>query len=199
MVGCKWLMRVLADNGRPDVAYKLASQTSYPSWGYMVGKGATTIWELWNGDTGDPGMNSGNHVMQIGDLCIWLHEYLAGIAPDESCPGFKHIMMRPCVVGDLRSAKAYHKSMYGRIVSDWKITNGEFVWRIDIPVNTTATIHIPAVDVRRISESGKPLDCANGIRFVRMENNHAVLEIGSGHYSFVSAEFAQSESNKAQE
>ena len=98
-------MRVLTANGRPDLAYTIATQKTYPSWGYMVEKGATTIWELWNGDTADPAMNSGNHVMLVGDLGIWLYENLAGIKPDPEQPGFKHIIMRPEPVGDLRSSR----------------------------------------------------------------------------------------------
>ena len=100
LIGGQWLMRVLTDNGRPDLAYTIATQKTYPSWGYMVEKGATTIWELWNGDTADPAMNSGNHVMLVGDLGIWLYENLAGIKPDPEQPGFKHIIMRPEPVGD---------------------------------------------------------------------------------------------------
>ena len=75
LIGGQWLMRVLTAGGRGDLAYSIAAQKDYPSWGYMVEKGATTIWELWNGDTADPAMNSGNHVMQIGDLGVWLYEY----------------------------------------------------------------------------------------------------------------------------
>ena len=79
LIGAQWLMRTLSDNGGAELAYRIATQKTYPGWGYMIGKGATTIWELWNGDTADPAMNSGNHVMQIGDLGVWLYEYLAGI------------------------------------------------------------------------------------------------------------------------
>src|SRR5450756_252858 len=68
LVGAQWLMRTLSDNGQADLAYKIATQKTYPGWGYMVEQGATTVWELWNGNTADPAMNSGNHVMQIGDL-----------------------------------------------------------------------------------------------------------------------------------
>ena len=186
MIGCQWLMRVLSDNGRPDVAYKLATQTSYPSWGYMVEQGATTIWELWNGDHGDPLMNSGNHVMQIGDLCTWLHEYVAGIAPDEGCPGFRHMIMRPQVTGKLTSARAYHDSMYGRIASDWSIADGVLEWRIEVPANTTATIHVPADSPETILESGKPVGDAIGVGFLRMEAGWAVFAVGSGSYSFAS-------------
>ena len=98
-----------------DLAYTIASQKDYPSWGYMISQGATTIWELWNGDTADPAMNSGNHVMLVGDFVIWLFEDLAGICPDMEKPGFKHIVMRPQPVGDLTFVKASHLSPYGLI------------------------------------------------------------------------------------
>ncbi len=186
MIGCQWLMRALSDNGRIDVAYKLAVQTSYPSWGYMVGQGATTVWELWNGDHGDPLMNSGNHVMQIGDLCTWLHEYVAGIAPDEACPGFKHTIMYPRVIGELTSAKAYRKSMYGKIVSDWSIENGTFEWRIEVPANTTATVYVPADAPAHVLESGRAAEGADGVEFLRMEDDRAVFAVDSGRYVFMS-------------
>ena len=99
LVGGQWLNRVLTAGGRPDLAYGFATATDYPSWGYMVAKDATTIWELWNGDTADPAMNSGNHVMLVGDLVIWLYENLAGIQTDPAQPAFKHILMKPLVGG----------------------------------------------------------------------------------------------------
>ncbi len=101
LVGAQWLMRTLSDNGHADLAYKIATQKTYPGWGYMVEQGATTIWELWNGDTADPAMNSGNHVMQIGDLAVWMYEYLAGIRSDPEEPGFQHILIHPYPAGDL--------------------------------------------------------------------------------------------------
>ncbi|MCC6397083.1 MAG: family 78 glycoside hydrolase catalytic domain, partial [Bacteroidetes bacterium] len=101
LIGGQWLNRVLTDFGRPDIAYRFATNTTYPSWGYMMEKGATTVWELWNGDSADPAMNSGNHVMLVGDLVIWLYENLAGLKGDPGNPGFKHIVMQPTPVGDL--------------------------------------------------------------------------------------------------
>ncbi len=184
MIGCQWLMRVLTDNGWPDVAFKLATNTTYPSWGYMLEKDATTIWELWNGDTGDPLMDSGNHVMQIGDLCTWLYEYVAGIAPDDHVPGFKHIIMRPVMTGYFKSAKATHMSPYGLISSDWKLKDGVFSWALEVPANTTATIYLPTKDAAGITEGGKPLSGAEGVRLVSSSGGLAVLEVGSGQYSF---------------
>ena len=91
----QWLLRELSRRGYADVAYLLATNKTYPSWGYMVGKGATTIWELWNGDTANPEMNSGNHVMLLGDLLPWCFNNLAGIRADRWKSGYKHIIFQP--------------------------------------------------------------------------------------------------------
>jgi alpha-L-rhamnosidase len=186
LIGGQWLMRVLSDNGRPDLAYAIATQQTYPSWGYMVSKGATTVWELWNGDTADPAMNSGNHVMLVGDLDIWLYECLAGIKPDPAQPGFKRIIMRPEPVGDLRFVKASHRSPYGLIVSDWEHEGDRFRWRITVPVNTTATVWVPASEAGNVTENGRPAGQSQGVKFLKMENDRAVFSVGSGNYRFES-------------
>jgi alpha-L-rhamnosidase len=172
LIGGQCLMRVLTENGRPDLAYAIASQKDYPSWGYMIEHGATTIWELWNGNTADPTMNSGNHVMLVGDLVIWFYENLAGIKADPDQPGFKHIIMKPTPVGDLTFVNATHRSPYGLISSEWHRDGDKFDWQIEIPANTTATVFVPAGKLGRVTESGKPV----------MSN----LELGSGKYHFVS-------------
>jgi alpha-L-rhamnosidase len=186
LIGAQWLMRVLTGGGRADLAYTIASQNTYPSWGYMVEKGATTIWELWNGDTADPAMNSGNHVMLVGDLGIWLYENLAGIKSDPEQAGFKHIIMRPEPVGDLQFVKASHRSPYGLIASEWQRKDGVFRWDITVPVNTTATVYVPANSVESVTESGKPARNARGLRFLRSDPGRAVFQVGSGRYSFQS-------------
>jgi alpha-L-rhamnosidase len=186
LIGGQWLMQVLSDNGRPDVAYEIASQKSYPSWGYMVSNGATTIWELWNGDTADPAMNSGNHLMLVGDLVTWLYENLAGIRPDPQQPGFKHIIMHPTPVADLTYVKASHTSPYGEISSDWKRDGDRFTWNVTVPVNTTATVYIPAKDAESVNESDRPAGETPGVKYLRMEGGAAVYEIGSGSYHFIS-------------
>jgi alpha-L-rhamnosidase len=151
----------------------------------MVDQGATTIWELWNGDTADPAMNSGNHVMLVGDLNIWFYENLAGIKPQQ--PGFKHIVMRPEPDGDLRFVKATHRSPYGLITSDWQRKEGAFEWNITVPVNTTATVYVPAKDAESVTENGQPAASAPGVRFLRWESGRAVFELGSGRYRFRSS------------
>ncbi len=184
LVGGQWLNRVLTEGGRADLSYGFATHTDYPSWGYMLSKGATTVWELWNGDTADPAMNSGNHVMLVGDLIIWFNETLAGIAPDPAQPGFKHIVMRPQPVGDLTSVKASHHSPYGTIRSEWARKDGAFDWRIEVPANATATVYVPAAGADAVTEGGKPLAKAKGVKLLRAEGGAVALEVGSGEYRF---------------
>jgi alpha-L-rhamnosidase len=184
LIGGQWLMRVLSDNGRPDIAWQIATQRTYPSWGYMVRQGATTIWELWNGDTANPAMNSGNHVMLVGDLGIWLFENLAGIKPDPAQPGFKHIVMRPEPVGNLTFARATHQSRYGLVSSEWKKDSKGFHWKVTVPANTTATLYVPAESLDAVKESGRPASRSPNVRFARMEQGRAIFEVGSGNYNF---------------
>jgi len=185
LLGTQWILRTLSDLGRIDVAYRLATHTSYPSWGYMVQKGATTIWELWNGDTADPSMNSGNHVMLIGDLVIWLYEYLAGIQPDPDHPGFARFQLRPNPIDDLTEVRASFQSNYGLIHSHWKIEKGRFLWNVTIPANTKARVYVPCANEKWVKESGKPAKKAKGVRLIQMESNRVVYEVGSGTYQFV--------------
>lgn len=184
LIGCKYLMRVLTDNGRVDLAYALATQKTYPSWGYMVEHGATTVWELWNGNTADEFMDSGNHVMLVGDVVVWLFEDLAGIKADPAQPGFKHIIMKPYLPGDLTFVKASHYSPYGLIRSEWHKQQDRFDWQITIPANTTATVYLPAARLEDIVESGRPISKTAGVNFLREEAGQVVLSVGSGAYRF---------------
>lgn len=144
IIGIQHLMRTLTDYGRADLALRIASNDTYPSWGYMIRNGATTIWELWNGNTADPVMNSGNHVMLLGDLIIWEYEYLAGIRSLE--PGFKKIELKPFPVEGLDYVNCSYDSAYGKIVSNWKRQGDSFSWEFTIPANTTATVHLPSAE-----------------------------------------------------
>lgn len=186
IIGGQWLMRTLTNNGYADVAYKLASNSTYPSWGYMVKQGATTIWELWNGDHGDPGMNSGNHVMLLGDLIIWFYEDLAGIKTDPLIPAFKHIIMEPQVLGDLKYVNGAYHSLRGEIQSNWKLTDRNFEWNIQIPANTTATVFVPTLNKEDVFEKGILAEDAEGVKFMGWKGNSAIYEIQSGSYLFKS-------------
>ena len=189
MVGLLWLMQVLTDTGYPEVAYAVATQETRPSWGYMVSKGTTTIWERWDTDTKGPGMNSEALLVLAGNLEAWFYQTLAGINHDPDHPGFKHIVLRPCPVGDLTNARAWYKSMYGRISSAWKTAQGSFVWNVIVPPNTRATVHVPAANIGDVTEGGQPALKVPGITFLRMDKQRAIFSLGSGHYTFVSKDY----------
>jgi alpha-L-rhamnosidase len=186
VIGTQWLMRGLTEYGRPDLAYRIATNKDYPSWGYMAERGATTIWELWNGDTANPSMNSGNHVMLLGDLIVWYYQNLAAIKAGINQPGFKQVIMKPMITEGLNFVKASYKTPYGLVKSEWK-KGSNFDWNITIPANATALISIPAKSVDGITESGKKAADAEGLKFVKMDGGYAVYEAGSGDYSFKSA------------
>ncbi len=185
VIGTQWLMRCLTEYGRPDLSYRLASNKDYPSWGYMAERGATTIWELWNGDTANPSMNSGNHVMLLGDLIVWYYQNLAAIKAGISQPGFKQIIMKPTTVDGLKFVTASYQTPYGLVKSAWK-KGSDFTWDISIPANSTALISIPAKSANEVTESEKKAVTAEGLKFVKMDGGMAVFEAGSGNYSFKS-------------
>ncbi|MEQ8848960.1 family 78 glycoside hydrolase catalytic domain [Botrimarina sp.] len=184
LVGGQFLCRTLTDIGRPDLAYAIASRSEYPSWGYMADQGATTIWELWNGDTADPAMNSGNHVMLVGDLVTWLYEDLAGIAADPAAPGFERIVMRPQPVDSLPWARASLVSPHGRIESDWRKENGRFRWRVLVPPGSTAEVHLPTDDAEKVTVDGDALDEIEGVTVTGVRDGRVVLEAVSGRFEF---------------
>ena len=185
LIGAQWLMRTLSDNGRADLAFDIATQTTYPSWGYMIEQGATTIWELWNGDTADPAMNSRNHVMLVGDLGIWMTEVLAGIRRDPSAPAFKRIILEPHLVGTLDHVRAHYDSIHGRIESHWQVDGaGRLEWQVRVPANTTATVSVPTTRRESVREGDTQADQAPGVTFLREEAGRVVYQVGSGAYRF---------------
>jgi alpha-L-rhamnosidase len=142
VIGIQWLMHGLTESGRPDLAWQLATAKDYPGWGYMVEQGASTIWELWNGNTADPAMNSQNHVMLLGDLLTWCFRDLAGIAP--ASPGFKTIRMAPIFPPGLDSLNASYETPYGTVKSRWQRRGSQITWDITIPPNTRAVVRLPS-------------------------------------------------------
>jgi alpha-L-rhamnosidase len=125
--------------------------------------------------------------MQIGDLAVWMYEYLAGIRTDPEKPGFRHAIIRPYPAGDLAFVNATHKTMYGALNSSWKRAQGQFTLDVTVPANTTATVWVPAKDASTVTESGKKVAEAKGVKFVRSEGASAIFEVESGTYSFKSA------------
>jgi alpha-L-rhamnosidase len=174
VLGIQHLMRGLTEHNRLDLAYRIVTNESYPSWGYMVKKDATTIWELWNGDTADPAMNSANHVMLLGDLVIWFYENLGGIRNDPQSVGFKKILMQPDFPEGLNSVNARYASPYGLIESHWTRDGDRLQWSITIPANTTATVKLPArFNIATVDGAASDVTDADGI---------STLRLGSGSY-----------------
>ena len=176
-LGTPFLLFALANHGRTDVAYRLLLNDTYPSWGYMLSKGATTWWERWNGDTGDPSMNSYNHYA-FGSVIAWVYRYAAGIDTTPDSPGFKEIIIHPHLDARMSSARAEYESIYGKIVSDWKGTPaGQFSLNVTIPPNTSARVFLPAITGAHVTEDGSLVNA-------QAENGSYVIQVGSGSYNF---------------
>lgn len=174
--------------GYTDLAYKLVESTRFPSWGYSIEQGATTIWERWDGYVEgrgfqDPGMNSFNHYA-IGAVVEWIYRNVAGINLDTAQPGFKHVVIRPQPGGSLTWARATYDSIRGPIRSAWKLQPEGFRLEVEIPPNTTAAVYVPAEDPAAVREGGGPAADAPGVAFVEMKNGAAVYRVGSGNYVF---------------
>src|SRR2546428_86869 len=170
---------------------RLPPRATRPSWGYMISKGATSIWERWDTDTQGSGMNGESQKILSGNLEAWFYQTLAGINYDPEQPGFRHILLRPHPLGDLTFARASYDSPHGSIISDWKIQDGTFCWNVTVPPSTTATVFVPTRDSQSVTESGKLASQSEGVRFLRMENAAAVYELGSGEDLFRSSNFVR--------
>jgi alpha-L-rhamnosidase len=186
-VGLSYLLPTLTETGHLDVAYRLLFNDTFPSWGYSIKNGATTIWERWDGWTEekgfqDPGMNSFNHYA-FGSVGRWLFNTVAGI--DTDGPGYKKIIIRP-MPGAITRATASYDSINGKIVSNWQLKDGIFTLNVIIPANTTATVYIPAESAKSITESGRSASSARGVQFLHIKQGTAVFTVGSGNYQFES-------------
>jgi alpha-L-rhamnosidase len=178
ILGAKYLFRTLSENGKHELAYRIACQTTAPSYGDWIRRGATTLWEDW----GDGA--SRNHIM-FGDISAWFQEYLAGIQPDARDPGFKLVRIRPRPVGDLTWAKGETRSMYGRIASSWRREGETFTLDVTIPPNSTATVFIPARGgADSVTEDGRPLSQSPGVTFDHLQDDTVVVAVQSGTYHF---------------
>jgi alpha-L-rhamnosidase len=180
----KYLLETLTEHGQAELAYQLATQETYPSWGYMLANGATTLWERWEHKTGGE-MNSHNHPM-MGSIGSWFYKYPAGILPDVRGPGFERFTVKPVIFENLDFVEAEVQSIKGLIRSAWKKESGTLSLQVTVPGNSTATVYVPARNNESVTESGRPVDHAEGCRLIRMEPQHAVIEIGSGDYQFQS-------------
>lgn len=177
-IGVSYLLPVLSENGYNDIAYRLLLNDTYPSWGYSIKNGATTIWERWNSYTeengfGDVGMNSFNHY-SLGSVGEWMYRYMGGINPLE--PGFKKIKIKPFVNKRLNHAYAEYQSAYGIIKSRWSTEKDGILYDITVPANTTALICL----------NGEDIICIKGEAAVKeIKDGYKIYETGSGNYKFI--------------
>jgi alpha-L-rhamnosidase len=191
-IGLRYLMPTLTQLGHSDLAYDLAVQTTFPSWGYMVANGATTLWELWQNKVG-PSMNSHDHHM-MGSVDAWFYEALGGINVDPDQPGYRHIRIEPQVVRDLASVSATVGTVRGNVTSSWTHEPGAVTLQVDVPVNSTATVSLPKDhEMTRFTvyegnstvwEDGRFVGGTPGVTAGKFEGNRVAFEVGSGHYAF---------------
>jgi hypothetical protein len=177
--GTPLLLDVLTKLGRSDLAYTLMNQRDYPGFGFMVEKGATTIWETWQGDA------SHSHPM-FGSVCAWFYQYLGGISPDPANPGFKHAIVKPYPVSSLSYASMTYPSMYGEIRTRWEFVGNDYNLTVTIPANTSATVYLLAKENGLVTESGTSIKSNKDIKYIKTEGSNVLYKIGSGTYHFVS-------------
>ncbi len=175
--GNRWLFSALSDAGHHDLAYRIATQTTFPSIGNMLKQGATTIWEDWYAN------NSLNHVA-FGCVVGWYYTHLAGIQIDPDQPGFKHFTVRPRPAGDLKWVKASTMTPCGKVAVEWRLTGKTFTLKVTVPPNATSTVWVPCDDALSVAESGRTAASAQGVRFIGMKDGSAQFEVGSGSYKF---------------
>jgi alpha-L-rhamnosidase len=185
-IGTGLLMPVLARTGNQQVAYRLLLTDTYPSWGYSIKHGATSIWERWDGWTAekgfqDPGMNSFAHY-SFGAVARWLFQSVAGI--DTEGPGFRRLEIRPQPGQGLTWVKASYRAISGPIATEWKTGAEGLTLGVTIPANTVATVYIPAGSPNQVTEGGRPASDAKGVKFLRAEPGLVVYEVGAGQYQF---------------
>ncbi len=183
--GTKLVMEVLSNAGYSDLVYKMVNQKSFPGWGYMLDNGATTLWEHW---AFSDNTYSHNHPM-FGTVSEWFYRWLAGIRPADDAVGFNKLIIQP-QTNSLQWVKASYKSVLGNVFVDWKKAGRTLSLDLTIPVNAGAEVYIPA-KVDEIKEGGKVITTVKDIRFLRMENNNAVFQVGSGSYHFSALSFVQ--------
>ncbi|MEA5046791.1 MAG: alpha-L-rhamnosidase C-terminal domain-containing protein, partial [Petrimonas sp.] len=178
LLGTKTILNALSENGYAQLAYEVASQETFPSWGWWIVNGATTFYENWPLDAGSD--ISLNHIM-FGEINAWYYKALGGIFPDESRPGFKNIMLKPNFVTGLSHFEASHESPYGNIVSSWQRRGKTIEYKVTVPANSTATLYLNGKNIR---ENNKSLEKNPLIEIEKSDQDRQVLHLKAGSYTF---------------
>lgn len=175
ILGAKYLFNTLSDYGQHELACRIATRKTLPSYGHWIEQGATTLWEDWGG------RRSRNHIA-FGDISAWMYKYISGIRIDPRQPGFKHVTIHPLPPADMAWAEARHNSMYGPIRTRWERTSGSLVVQVSLPPNTTATVILPTVTLKGVTESGRPVAKSSGVKINKPGGRTVCVE--SGCYEF---------------
>jgi alpha-L-rhamnosidase len=187
-LGTPWLLPALSQIGRDDLAMRLLLNEDYPSWGFEIHMGATTMWERWNsiradGEFGPVDMNSFNHYA-YGAVGDWMFQHLGGLQILE--PGYKKFRVAPLVGhSHLNQARCQLQTPYGLISSEWTVAENELTFAVTVPVNTSAEVILPAKNVESVREKGKPIDSSPSVTGAAVKDDHLSLCVGSGRYEFV--------------
>lgn len=177
VLGTKELLPVLTDHGYEELALEVATQTEYPSWGYMIENGATTMWEHWSLEA-----RSRGHYF-LGTVDDWFYHDVAGINSSETT-GYRDITIKPAVTDHLDWAKATTQTPFGPVSVDWSKSGDKLNLKTHVPVGSTATVHLPAANSWAVTEGGKFLGDAEGVQSVEQDGDTVLVAIGSGDYSF---------------
>ncbi len=177
IVGTKYVFDVLTENGYADIAYKIVTQESYPSFGYMIKEGATTLWERWEKLMGG-GMNSHNHVM-FGSVDAWFYKYLAGLSPINA--GWKKFKVKPYIVGDLNHVSSSITTVRGKISVSWEKASNAFKLNLSVPNECKAEVYLPILWGKYlVSKNGKEI-----FKDGKQEADRLVFDVNSGNYEFI--------------
>lgn len=184
-LGTPYLLEVLTDTGHADVAYRLLLNTDYPSWGYMVQHGATTMWERWNADQmrDQPGMNSYNHYA-YGAVAEWIYRYAAGVDTVTEGAGFHTVYLHPHFDARLGSIDFTYQSSYGAIRSAWKMSGGDVKWDVTVPPNTTAELPLPSSETENYRLDGSALAKSSLKTLAKNPAGNVTYVLPAGKYSF---------------
>ncbi|WP_170147984.1 alpha-L-rhamnosidase [Marinoscillum furvescens] len=188
-LGTKHVMLALAQYGYADLCFKLFQQTEYPSWGYSVVNGSTSIWERWNSYTKNPdensslnaAMNSFSHYA-FGSVAEWM--FIHGLGIDTNDEGFRNIIIKPAISKEMGSMVGSYESINGLIESGWEMKGNRLTLNVTVPANTRAEVYIPTSKIASIKEGKTKLNKHEGLKILEVIEDEAVVEIGSGKYSF---------------
>lgn len=181
-VGYRYLLRALSEGGRSDVIYDVNNQSEKPGYGYQLKQGATSLTEAW-----DAGRNSSQNHFMLGQIVEWFYAGLAGIQPDPAGPGFRAIIIKPAIVGDLTWVKGSYNSMHGRIESEWRKRGNNFELRVAVPPGCTATVWVPGADPRQMTVNNKAVAQNRLAPLLRSTENSCAFAVSSGNYVFKSS------------